>query len=115
MNASLSVKTEPFLRTRAGLVYYYVRSFLDIHDHRPSLLQKKVMHDAHDQAMALARLLDHLHPQSTTPGAIITSLLDLQLACESLGGGALNNLEHALRSFGLRRDLDRCVRSIEEN
>lgn len=73
----------------------------------------KVMHDAHDHVLALVRLLDLLHPQSTAPETIttttITSLLDLELACESLGARALNSFADAVSSGGLCRHPGRCA------
>lgn len=61
------------------------------------------MHDAHDHVVALSRLLE------LAPGTMIKSLLDLELAYESLGGNAFNSFGDALWAVGLCEDPGRSV------
>lgn len=58
-----------------------------------TFLCAQVMHDVHDQAVALARLC----PATGR----ITSVLDLQLAHEAVGGDARNSLGDALLHFSM--------------
>lgn len=108
----------PPLHIRSYGVFRVLLRAWGFHGHRPSpflppKLNYKVMHDAHDHAVALARLLEP-GPQTATPTrgnatTMIKSLLDLQLAYESLGGCALNSFGDALWSLGLCQDPRRYI------